>query len=424
MQSVDGQFRNKVFDEEVLNFCLVLIEFIEKMPNHSAILRRVVLDALTVSSSLAEVSVFVKSLNTLPLEEFAPHMEAFLDSCAKLSQQDIKLEDFLMTVRHLAERQDFHEWKGYFAAIAVVGDRASLLTDFLMTMRHLVPLKTFHCWDEFYTSVRIFGDNDQYMTDLLMTVRHLADLKDFNEWESFLGALKILGEQKSNISEFLMAVRHAINYFHSSDSLKSIFKTMAMVPQYSEACAFGQLDSKQWLIQEARKVWGDDWGSVFVLAGWIGFLPRFIFDAGIKVKNVRSFDIDPDVGGAAESLNQSYVQKDWLFKSSTMDITQLTYPAHFSVKRKDGSLCELYEMPDVVINTSCEHLSDIGAWWSQIPMGTRVIVQSNDAFHIPEHVKCFKSLGEFEAAMNLSKIDYRGEKELADFNRFMLIGIK
>jgi hypothetical protein len=159
-----------------------------------------------------------------------------------------------------------------------------------------------------------------------------------------------------------------------------------------------------------------------VLAGWIGFLPRFIFDAGIQVSAVRSFDIDPGVGPAAEILNQTYVQKDWMFKSSTKDITEMTYPGNFDVQRKDGSLCELYEMPDVVINTSCEHIADIASWWNQIPRGTRVIVQSNDAFHIEEHVRCFKTLAEFEAAMGLSQVEYRGEKRLADFNRFMLIG--
>jgi hypothetical protein len=160
------------------------------------------------------------------------------------------------------------------------------------------------------------------------------------------------------------------------------------------------------------------------LAGWIGFLPRFIFDAGVHVTGIRSFDIDPECGPAAESLNQAQVQKDWLFKSSTQDITQMRYPTNFTVRRKDGSAVEMFESPEVVINTSCEHIADISSWWDQIPKGMRVIVQSNDAFHIAEHVRCFKSLAEFEAAMNMSQVDYRGEKRLADFNRFMLIGRK
>lgn len=425
------------------------------------LLRRVVLDAMTVSSSLDEVSVFMKTLNSLPLKLFAPHMEQFLDICAKLGPQKTNFEEFLMTLRHLAERPDFKEWDDFFTGVCVVGHNQILLENFMMSVRHLAGSPEFKNWGDLFKIVRILGESqeslqnslsvaremsdnakfkgwedfgkcvaifgleERSLEDLLMTMRHLAAKKDFGEWEAFFGALKILAEQKDAIlGDFLMAVRHAINYFHTPDSLKSIFRTMAQVPQYSEACAFGQLDSKQWLIEEAQKTFGNDWGRVFVLAGWIGFLPRFIFDAGITVTGVRSFDIDENSGPAAESLNQSFVQKDWVFKSSTQDITKLTYPSTFTVRRKDGSGCELFEMPELVINTSCEHIADISSWWDQIPKGMRVIVQSNDAFHIPEHVRCFKTLAEFEAAMNMSQVDYRGEKRLADFNRFMLIGRK
>jgi len=383
------EYRDKVFDEGVMDFCLNLLALMEKMPQKSELLKRVVLDSLTVNSSLADVSVFLKSLNGLPLADFMPSMEAFLDSCAKLSESKIELTDFLMTIRHLGETKNFKDWSEFFKGIALV------------------------------------GGNEKDVADYLMTVRHLVAQTDFNEWPAYFGALKVVTtDSPESLRDFNMAVRHAIEYFSAPDSLRQIFRTIGEAPQFAEAFSFGQLDSKKWLIEEATKVWGKDWGSVFVLAGWIGVLPRFIFDAGIVTKNIRSFDIDEAVGPTAEILNQSQVQKDWQFKSSTMDITQMKYPTHFNVRRKDGTLCELYESPDVVINTSCEHLSDINAWWSQIPKGTKVILQSNDGFHIQEHVRCFKTLNEFEGAMQLSKIDYRGEKALADFNRFMLVGTK
>lgn len=460
MDVENREFRKKVFDQDILSFCLELIQFFEKMPERSPLLKRAVVESLAVNSSVQDARTFFRSLNSLPLSQFAPHMEEFLDASVKLAEADVSLDDYLTTLRHLAEHSDFAAWTGFFALIGVVGDKSSVSGEYFMTVRHLVSGREFSHWEEFYTASKVAAklevesvdffvttrnlvatadfkdwrdffatvgvvDGTPALGEFLMTIRHLSAQVGFREWPDFFVAVKAAYQKSPDrFSQFLLAVRHSISYFSSPDSLRSIFKTLASAPQYSEACAYGQLDSKKWLIDEARRCWPDGWGTVFVLAGWIGFLPRFIFEAGISVKAIRSFDLDPGVGPAAELLNQTFVQQDWKFKSSTMDITQLNYPSQFRVQRKDGSFCDLYESPDLVINTSCEHLADIEAWWGQIPSGTRVILQSNDGFHIPEHVRCYKTLADFEAAMSLGRVDYRGEKPLADFNRFMLIGIK
>ncbi len=388
---VDKEFRDKVFDQELLSFCLTLFDFNDRIPGQSAVLRRVILNALAESASIKEVTVFLTSINALPGEMSALHLGPLLDFCGALrGQGKERLEDFLMTVRHLAANPSFKDWGGFFDALKILANEG------------------IEASDEFF-----------------MTVRHLAAGDSFREWEAFFHSVKTLPKNDfKKMAKFFVAVRHALGYFKNPDSLKSIFKTLALYPQYSEACAYGQLDSKQWLVDEARRAWSDSWGTVFVLAGWVGFLPRFIFDAGISLTRVRSFDVDPEVGAIAEMLNQTYVQCDWQFKSSTMDISDLRYPSTFAVHRRDGTLCELSEIPDLVINTSCEHIADIESWWAQVPRGTRVILQSNDGFQIPGHVRCFKSLSEFEAAMKLTTVVYRGEKPLPEFRRFMLIGVK
>jgi hypothetical protein len=149
-----------------------------------------------------------------------------------------------------------------------------------------------------------------------------------------------------------------------------------------------------------------------------------MYDQQIEVLKVRSFDVDAKANLASERINQIEVQQNWAYKSSTQDITEMQYPATYNVLRKDGSVCELCEMPEVIINTSCEHIEDINSWWKQIPNGTKVILQSNNGFHIPEHVACFNTLQDFANAMQLSRIDYQGEKDLPEFKRFMLIGVK
>lgn len=267
--------------------------------------------------------------------------------------------------------------------------------------------------------------NAQCLEEYCLTIRHISEFKVIDAWFEFFRMIRTVEkEERPTYPSILTAVRHTLPYFQHSTSFHGIFRALAEAPQYSEAFAYGQLDSKKWLIDEATNCWGKNWGTIFVLAGWIGALSRMIFDRQIQTTKIRAFDIDEDVSKTSEVLNQQEVQKDWQYKSSAQDITQMSYPTTYIVQRKDGSACELVDTPDVVINTSCEHIADISSWWSQIPSGTKVILQSNDGFHIPEHVACFKTLTDFEKAMKLSHVDYRGEKALPEFNRFMLIGIK
>ena len=48
--------------------------------------------------------------------------------------------------------------------------------------------------------------------------------------------------------------------------------------------------------------------------------------------------------------------------------------------------------PDLVINTSCEHLPDVRGWLDRLPAGMPVVLQSNDYFAEPEHTNCVASL--------------------------------
>jgi hypothetical protein len=263
------------------------------------------------------------------------------------------------------------------------------------------------------------------LDEYCMTIRHLALELPSTVWPDFFRMIRKIQEpQKEKYRQLLSAVRHSLSYFSQPESFQGIFRALAQAPEFSEAFSYGQLDSKRWLIEEATSCWGKNWGAVFVLAGWIGVLPRMICDAQIQTTKIRSFDVDENANKISEALNQLEVQKDWQYKSSASDVTKLQYPTTYKVRRKDGTDCELFDQPDVVINTSCEHIADISSWWSQIPHGTKVILQSNDGFQIPEHVACFKTLDDFEKAMGLSKVDYRGEKALPEFNRFMLIGQK
>lgn len=186
----------------------------------------------------------------------------------------------------------------------------------------------------------------------------------------------------------------------------------------------GQLSSKLWLIKELKKL-DLDLGTVFLCAGWYATLATMIFENGIKVNKIRSFDIDPTCWKIAETFNKPWVKEDWKFKSSTSDIFNIEYDQHtYNVNRADGTVCELTDSPDTIINTSCEHIDNFSKWYNLIPDGKLVILQSNDYFSVEEHVNCSKSISQFSKSCPMRETLFEGELFLPEYTRFMKIGYK
>lgn len=186
----------------------------------------------------------------------------------------------------------------------------------------------------------------------------------------------------------------------------------------------GQLQSKIWLVDELKNL-NIELGTVFLCAGWYGTLATMIFESGMSVKKVRSFDIDRSCIQIAEIFNKPWVKDDWKFKSATADIHSIDYEnAVYEVYRTDGTSCTLTDSPDTVINTSCEHIENFSEWYDKIPLGVTVILQSNNYFEIPEHVNCSESLDEFSRQIPMNSVLYEGELKLPKYTRFMKIGVK
>jgi hypothetical protein len=191
-----------------------------------------------------------------------------------------------------------------------------------------------------------------------------------------------------------------------------------------DALSQGQLASKMWLIQELKDI-NTDLGTVFLCAGWYGILSTLMFENGIRINKVRSFDIDPDVKPIAEKFNLPWVKDEWKFKPATLDIHDLEYENfEYEVIRSDGSATKLRDTANTVINTSCEHINDFDEWYAKIPSGTMVVLQSNDYDDIEEHVNTSANLYEFAVQTPMQEVYYSGEMAFDKYTRFMRIGIK
>jgi hypothetical protein len=164
----------------------------------------------------------------------------------------------------------------------------------------------------------------------------------------------------------------------------------------------GQLKSKEWLIVNLR-AHVKKFVTIDIHGGWVGVLASMLFQSDMPVINIRSIDIDPTCEPIANNMNkiEEMVGK---FRAVTAD------------------MCAIRSDADVVINTSCEHITQdqYDLWLSGMPYNTLLVLQSNN-YNIPEHVRIANNLDEFKTQSNIDVL-WAGELELPLYKRFMIIG--
>jgi hypothetical protein len=164
----------------------------------------------------------------------------------------------------------------------------------------------------------------------------------------------------------------------------------------------GQLNSKEWLITNLRKN-VNKFVSIDIHGVWFGVLASMLFQSDIYVKNIRSIDIDPTCEPIATMMNKKE-EIAGKFRAVTAD------------------MCAIRSDADVVINTSCEHITQdqYDLWLSGMPYNTLLVLQSNN-YNIPEHVRIANDLDEFKTQSKINVV-WAGELELPLYKRFMIIG--
>jgi hypothetical protein len=168
----------------------------------------------------------------------------------------------------------------------------------------------------------------------------------------------------------------------------------------------GQIHSKQWLIEHLQDFQRVYWGNITIHGGWNGVLATLIFNSDIKVGKITSVDIDSRCEETARTMNKAY-EMAGKFRAVTAD------------------MCEYEDNADVVINTSCEHITQAqyNTWLEKQPDDALFVLQSNNYFDLEEHVRCAKDIDEFTNQCNIKPF-FRGTHKLEKYSRFMLIGRK
>ena len=173
----------------------------------------------------------------------------------------------------------------------------------------------------------------------------------------------------------------------------------------SNAFNHKQVACKLWARDRLFESLGGSFVHIAILGGWYGVLAAMLLeDRRFTIGSVESIDIDPAVAAVATTLNREAGNR---FRATTADMYALDYAGLRA---------------DLVVNTSCEHIADLGAWLGLLPKGTNVLLQSNDYFSEPTHINCVESAEAFERLAGLAERRFSGTLPMKNYNRFMLIG--
>lgn len=164
----------------------------------------------------------------------------------------------------------------------------------------------------------------------------------------------------------------------------------------------GQIKSKQWLISVLEPHVSKP-VSIDIYGGWNGVLASMLFQSSIQATHIRSIDIDPACEIIATTMNKlEHIQ------------------GRFSAITAD--MCTTKSAADVVINTSCEHVTQdqYDSWLKQLNSSQLIVLQSNN-FQIDEHVRVANSLEEFASTCGIQVL-HADTLHLPKYDRYMIIG--
>jgi hypothetical protein len=166
----------------------------------------------------------------------------------------------------------------------------------------------------------------------------------------------------------------------------------------------GQMKSKEWLIDNLEPFVIKP-SRIEIHGGWVGVLASMIFQSKISARYIASVDIDPLCQHVATMMNK-IEEQDGKFKAIT------------------GDMCAVPVNGDVIINTSCEHITQeqYDIWLARLSTDSIIVVQSND-YAIAEHIRIARSLEEFKNQSHLKEL-WSGSLKTQLYTRWMIIGTK
>ena len=195
----------------------------------------------------------------------------------------------------------------------------------------------------------------------------------------------------------------------------------------NDAFSRSQVKSKIWLISELFKI-QEYFPNILIMAGWFGQLKAF-YDDRMSYNKLRLLDINRDACIVSDYFFNLSNLEDYKVKSVCADINNLTLHKNgyelLLENFKEGTTVKEKFLPDLIINTSAEHMTE--EWYNQIRFkGLEsqpvIAIQSNNLFNVPEHINSVYSSQHLLKKYPMSEVLYEGELQLKGYKRIMIIG--
>ena len=180
------------------------------------------------------------------------------------------------------------------------------------------------------------------------------------------------------------------------------------IKEYIQSVSPKQLWCKKWLIRKLIEV-PRDFENIHLYGGWFGYPIIDYLDKNYKIKSLLNIDFDRTATRTCNRFSEFYFMHNYV-KSLYADVSQVS-----------GDFKNI----DLVINTSSEHMPDLPELIKNKSYNETCVfaIQSNNMFHLEEHVNCVNSADELVKKSKLSQVLYSGKMMFDNYERYMVIGI-
>jgi hypothetical protein len=185
-------------------------------------------------------------------------------------------------------------------------------------------------------------------------------------------------------------------------NVSSILRSDIDYEDFGDSLSRTQFVSKKWLIDCLADQRYKQNPSVLVLGGWYGSYLVPMLNEIIQPSKIYFNDINERFLEVAKKLHRQ---------------------PNISFHHFDATVPYKHFNADIVINTSCEHMSD---YTEMLKEGSQClyVLQTCDNKNDPGHTNISTSTDKFLKKLNLSRVSFAARRNLGHKNRYMVIGQK
>ena len=210
-----------------------------------------------------------------------------------------------------------------------------------------------------------------------------------------------------------------INYYDLCKYHKVRDWTIKNIPQIniSESISPNQISSKLWLVQELKKTISNIPLNIEIVGGWFGWPLIGMLYKEFDIEKIFMYDIDKNACRVA-------IQYREIFNKNKDDI--------WILNENYWTRPEKRYVPNLVINCSSEHMKETFYKFNNYSKDCIFVIQSNNMFHIEDHVNCVESEEELIDKHKIREVLYSGSQNIIEwhdekieetkYKRFMVIG--